>query len=79
MSKFYAKRDRYIITRNNGSEVWCGVKTLARFERIEDVRNAEIRTFCSKAKAENAIRRCYHAPDECEIRNVLVVMEEVDD
>lgn len=71
------QRDRYIILRNNRSEILCGLSRQFHFKKIDEIANAAIKTYNSYKKAESALN-CWnsHWTKGCEIIPVVETIEE---
>lgn len=53
------KRVRFIVTRNNNSEILCGLARDFKFIPIAELKDTAIKTFSSKKKAESAFLRSW--------------------
>lgn len=53
------KRPRWVMTRNNGSEIFCGLARHYCFKEISDIGRTAIKTYESKAKAIAALERSW--------------------
>ena len=71
------QRNRYIILRNNRTEILCGLSRQFHFKKIDEVQNAAIKTYNSYKKAESALN-CWnsHWTKGCEIVSVEETIEE---
>lgn len=45
-------RKRYIVTRNNRTEIFCGLATHYTFKPINDIGDAPLKTYATKNKAK---------------------------
>lgn len=45
------QRKRYVIMRNNRTEIFCGLARNYKFKSIDDIGDTAIKTYLSKAKA----------------------------
>ena len=45
-------RKRFVIMRNNRSEVWCGLSKHFYFKPISEIKDTSVKTYCSQAQAE---------------------------
>lgn len=48
------QRKRYVIMRNNRTEIWCGLAKAFHFTPIDNIKNQSIKTYASKTKAESS-------------------------
>jgi hypothetical protein len=68
------ERNRWIITRNKGTEIFCGLARHYQFKSIYDIGDTAIKTYLSKDKAIAAFERswgkydgiCYEAVEVIE-------------
>ena len=71
------ERDRYIILRNNRSEILCGLSRQFHFKKIDEIANAAIKTYNSYKKAESALNYWNsYWTQGCEIIPVVETIEE---
>ena len=47
------ERLRYVVMRNNRTEIWCGLARHFQFKKIDEVCDTEIKTYRSKKQAES--------------------------
>lgn len=72
------ERTRYVITRNNRTEIFCGLLRNYTFKKIEDLGNTAIKTYESKERAESSFKRSWFNIDfEYEILPVKESIVEV--
>jgi hypothetical protein len=45
------KRQRWVITRNNGTEIFCGLARAYQFKPINNIGDTSIKTYLSRNKA----------------------------
>lgn len=55
------ERTRYIITRNNRTEIFCGASRNHSFENIKDIQNKKIsiQTYATQKIAETSFKRSW--------------------
>lgn len=58
------QRKRYVIMRNNRSEIWCGLAQNYHFKPINDIGDTQIKSYSSEAKAESVIDRWHMRSSE---------------
>lgn len=46
------KRTRYVVMRNNRTEIWCGVSKHFYFKKIDEIGNVSIKTYESENRAK---------------------------
>ena len=42
------ERKRYVVMRNNRTEIWCGISRRFSFKKIDEINNASIKTYDSE-------------------------------
>lgn len=47
------KRKRYIVTRNNRTEIWCGLARCYHFVPVESIGNTAIKTYRTENQARS--------------------------
>lgn len=57
------KRKRYIITRNNHTEIFCGLARDYKFKNINDIGDTAIKTYASESKARASFKNSWRYPD----------------
>lgn len=45
------QRKRYIVMRNNRTEVWCGLSKNFSFRTVSEIKDVSVKTYRSKAQA----------------------------
>lgn len=45
------ERKRYVVMRNNRTEIWCGLTKQFRFKNISDIGEVAIKTYRTKNQA----------------------------
>lgn len=74
------ERERWVIMRNNRKEVMCGVSKNHHFKPINDIRNASVNTYQSKAKAISSFELSWYNIDfeyeAVEVKETLEFVEE---
>lgn len=48
--KIKIQRTRYVVMRNNRTEIWCGLAKNFYFKPIQEIGNTSIKTYASEAK-----------------------------
>lgn len=48
------QRTRYVVMRNNRTEIWCGLAKNFYFKPIQEIGNTSIKTYASEAKAQSS-------------------------
>ena len=70
------ERKRYIVTRNNRKEIFCGLARHYQFKIIDDIGDTSIKTYVSKNKARQSFRRSwYNLNEEIEILPINEIIE----
>lgn len=75
------ERYRYIVTRNNNTEVFCGSSKNHSFEKINELKDKKIaiQTYATRQLAESNFKKSWWNIDfEYEIIKVLEVIRESD-
>lgn len=57
------KRTRYVVMRNNRTEIMCGSARNAGFRDINDIKNVSIKTYCTAIRAVDAYYRNFFIKD----------------
>ena len=75
------KRTRYIIMRNDRTEIWCGVSKHFYFKNISEIGNASIKTYESESRAKAS---CSSRNKDFEVVKIIEIIEtleskEIDD
>ncbi len=47
------ERKRYVVMRNNRTEVWCGLSKNFSFRPISEIKDVSIKTYRSEAQARS--------------------------
>ena len=47
------ERKRYVIMRNNRTEIWCGLAKNFYFKKVDEIGDTSVKTYLSEAKARN--------------------------
>ena len=47
------QRKRYVVMRNNRTEIWCGLSKNFSFRPVSEVKDVSVKTYRSKAQAES--------------------------
>lgn len=47
------ERIRYVVMRNNRTEIWCGLSREFHFVKIDELKNTAIKTYRTKKQAES--------------------------
>lgn len=64
-------RKRYIITRNNQTEILCGLSQNYTFKRIDNIGNTAIKTYQSENTAITSFKKSWRCPNfEIEVLEV---------
>lgn len=45
------KRKRFVLMRNNRTEIWCGLARHYHWTKLSELENSPIKTYLSKTKA----------------------------
>lgn len=48
------KRKRYVVMRNNRTEIWCGISRQFSFKKLDEINNASIKTYDSESRAKSS-------------------------
>lgn len=57
------QRKRWVIMRNNRTEIFCGLARNYTFKRVDDIGNTAVKTYLSKNKALASFDDCWFRPD----------------
>lgn len=69
------ERKRYVIMRNNRTEIWCGLARSFHFRKLEDVGKDSIKTYSSKNKAESSCSPWVDDREVVEVREIIETTE----
>ncbi len=70
------KRKRYIITRNNRTEIFCGLSQNYTFRPIDKIGNIAIKSYKSENTAKSSFKNSWRCPDfEIEVLEVNEIYE----
>ena len=47
------KRIRYVVMRNNRTEIWCGLSKHFRFEKVDNIKDTAIKTYRTENQARS--------------------------
>lgn len=74
-------RVRYIIMRNNRTEVFCGLAREYKFMKVSELKDTPMKTYVSSKKAQSAFERSWYnwKEEEIEIVAVTETLEFLDD
>lgn len=73
------ERERWIITRNNRAEIFCGLARNYQFKPVNDIGNTAIKTYRSKNTALSSFESSWYKPDfEVEAVKIKEIYESVD-
>ena len=73
------ERERWVIMRNNRTEIFCGLARNYKFKPINDIGNTAIKTYRSKNTALSSFESSWHRPDfEVEAVRIKEVYESVE-
>lgn len=70
------QRRRYVITRNNNTEIFCGLARMYHFKKINEVGDTPIKTYSSEKKAKASFESSWSWIDFK--YNVLEVVETIE-
>jgi hypothetical protein len=70
------QRKRYIITRNNDTEIFCGLARHYEFKKIDEIGNTSIKTYASREKARASFELSWSYIDFK--YNILEVVETIE-
>lgn len=57
------ERKRWVITRNNRTEIFCGLAKHYQFKKVEEIGNTAVKTYLSKNKALASFENSWHYPN----------------
>ena len=57
------ERERWVIMRNNRTEIFCGLARNYQFKPINDIGNTAIKTYRSKNTALSSFESSWYRPD----------------
>lgn len=73
------ERKRWIITRNNRTEIFCGLARNYQFKNVNDIGDTAVKTYLSKNKALASFRNSWWKPDfEVEAVEITEIYETCD-
>lgn len=73
------ERKRWVIMRNNRTEIFCGLARNYQFKNVNDIGNTAIKTYLSKNKALSSFESSWWKPDfEVEAVEITEVYEASD-
>lgn len=72
------ERIRYVIMRNNRTEIWCGLARSFHFRKLEDVGKDSIKTYNSRTKAEASCSSWDDDWEVVEVKEIIETTEEVE-
>ena len=73
------ERERWVIMRNNRTEIFCGLARSYKFKPINDIGNTAIKTYRSKNTALSSFESSWYRPDfEVEAVRIKEVYESVE-
>ena len=74
------ERTRYIITRNNRKEIFCGLARNYNFKAIDNIGDTHIKSYANKNRAKVSFENSWFPIDfEYEILPVKEIIEAVED
>jgi hypothetical protein len=74
MEKLKIERARFVITRKERTEIFCGLARNYTFKKISEIGDTSIKTYMSKKKAESAYLRSWYNAELSDIE-VLEITE----
>lgn len=66
------ERKRYVIMRNNRTEIWCGLAKNFYFKKVNEIGDTSVKTYLSEAKARNS---CSSWDRDFEVVPVLEIID----
>lgn len=57
------ERKRWVIMRNNRTEIFCGLARNYQFKKVNEIGNTEIKTYLSENKALSSFESSWYRPD----------------
>lgn len=73
------QRKRYVVMRNNRTEIWGGCAKNFYFRPIDDVGDFAIKTYRSKKQAESSCSCTYYINNDIEVVPVIETFESVEE
>lgn len=70
------QRKRYVVMRNNRTEIWGGCAKHFYFRPIDDVGDFAIKTYRSKKQSESS---CSYWHDDFEVVPIIEIFESVEE
>ncbi len=67
------ERERYILMRNNRTEIWCGLARSFYWKKISEIGNSPIKTYLSETKA---LSSCSSWDNEYEAIKIIETIED---
>lgn len=73
------ERKRWVIMRNNRTEIFCGLARHYQFKNVNDIGDTAVKTYLSKNKALASFRNSWWKPDfEVEAVEITEIYETCD-
>lgn len=73
------ERKRWVIMRNNRTEIFCGLARNYQFKKVNEIGNTAIKTYLSENKALSSFESSWWKPDfEVEAVEITEVYETCD-
>ncbi len=57
------ERKRWVIMRNNRTEIFCGLARRYQFKNVNDIGDTAVKTYLSKNKALSSFKNSWWKPD----------------
>lgn len=68
------ERTRYVVMRNNRTEIWCGLARSFSFKKVDEIGETAIKTYRTRKQAESG---CSSWDRDFEVVEVKEIVEEV--
>ena len=69
------ERERYVVMRNNRTEIWCGLARNYRFCKVDDLANTAIKTYRSATQARSGCSSWFHDFEVVTCKEIIEIEE----
>lgn len=69
------ERERYVVMRNNRTEIWCGLARNYRFCKVDDLANTAIKTYRSATQARSGCSSWFHDFEVVKCKEIIEIEE----
>lgn len=72
------QRKRWVIMRNNRTEIFCGLAQNYKFKPIDDIGHTPVKTYLSESKALSSFKSSWFKPNfEVEAVEIMEIYESI--